>query len=55
MMPSGKVTKIDIQSRIYKIKQELYNGTHYAKNADWHDGAHDSLNRILDLLDEYNQ
>lgn len=54
-MPSGRITKIDIQSRVYKLKQELYNGTHSGKTKDWHDGAHNSLNRILDMLNEYSQ
>ena len=54
-MSSGAVNKIDIQTRIYKIKNELYNGTHHAKSGDWHDGAHDALNRILQMLDEYSR
>jgi len=54
-MASGKVSKIDIQTRVYKMKNELYNGTHYAKSGDWHDGAHDALNRILEMLKEYSQ
>jgi len=51
----GKLSKVDILSRVYKMKNELYNGTHYAKSADWHDGAHDVLNRVLDLLKEYSE
>jgi hypothetical protein len=54
-MPRGRINKIDIQARVYKLKEELYNGTHYAKGKEWHDGAHDSLNRILDMLSEYYQ
>jgi hypothetical protein len=52
-MPHGSVTKNDILARVYKIKNELYNGQQHDKSGDWHDGAHDSLNRILDLLQEY--
>lgn len=54
-MPRGRVSKIDIQSRVYKLKEELYNGTHYAKGTEWHNGAHDALNRVLELLGEYYQ
>ncbi len=52
-MPHGSVTKNDILARVYKIKSELYNGKQHDKSCDWHDGAHDSLNRILELLQEY--
>jgi hypothetical protein len=48
------MSKVDILARVYKMKNELYNGTHYAKSEEWHDGAHDALNKILDLLNEYN-
>lgn len=54
-MPRGIVTKNDILARVYKIKNELYNGQHYGKNGDWHDGAHDALNRVLEILKEYSQ
>jgi hypothetical protein len=53
-MPRGRMSKVDILARVYKMKNELYNGTHYAKSEEWHDGAHDALNKILDLLNEYN-
>jgi hypothetical protein len=54
-MPRNRVTKIDIESRVYKMKNELYSGVHYAKNSDWHDGAHDAISRILELLKEYRE
>ena len=53
-MPRGLMNKVDILARVYKMKNELYNGTHYAKDKEWHDGAHDALNRVLDLLNEYS-
>ena len=53
-MPRGRMNKVDILARVYKMKNELYNGTHYAKDKEWHDGAHDALNRVLDLLNEYS-
>jgi len=49
----GKLTKIDIQSRIYKLKTALYDGKHEDKGKDWHDGAHAALNSVLDILQEY--
>ena len=54
-MSSGAVNKIDIQARIYKMKTELYNNTHHDKSGDWHDGSHDALNKILQMLDEYSR
>jgi hypothetical protein len=49
----GRVSKVEIEARVYKMKNELYNGVHCARNGDWHDGAHDALNRVLELLKEY--
>ena len=47
-MPRGRMSKVDILARVYKIKNELYNGTHYAKNKEWHDGAHDAWTQLSD-------
>lgn len=54
-MPRGIVTKNDVLARVYKLKNELYNGQQYAKSGEWHDGAHDALNKVLDILKEYSQ
>jgi len=54
-MPRGTLTKIDLESRIYKLKTSLYNGNSKEKNSDWHDGAHHVLNKVLDILGEYRQ
>jgi hypothetical protein len=51
----GRVSKIDILSRVYKLKTALYNGQHHDKSGDWHDGAQESLNKILDILNEYRE
>ena len=48
------MSKIDILSRVYKMKTALYEGHYQEKGSDWHEGAHDSLNKVLDLLNEYN-
>jgi hypothetical protein len=53
-MPRGRLSKVDILSRVYKLKDGLYNGENSDKNSDWHDGAHEMLSRILDMLNEYN-
>jgi len=41
-------------ARVYKIKNELYDGKQHDKSGDWHDGCHDALNRVLDILSEYS-
>lgn len=53
-MPRGILTKPDIVARVYKMKNELYDGKHHDKNGDWHDGCHNALNRVLDMLNEYS-
>ena len=53
-MPRSRMTKVDMLARVYKIKNELYNGTQYAKSGEWHDGAHDALNRVLEIIKEYS-
>lgn len=52
-MPRGQLTKIDLESRIYKLKTALYNGQHGSKSGDWHDGHHAAINKVLDILQEY--
>ena len=54
-MPRGSLNKVDILSRVYKLKTELYTGIHSDKGKDWHDGSHDALNKILDILNEYSR
>lgn len=53
-MPRSRMTKIDIEARIYKLKTALYNGENRDKNGDWHDGAHYTLNKVLDILQEFS-
>ena len=53
MMPRNSVTKDELNCRVLKLKNELYNGQWTARNADWHEGAHTMLNRCLDMLQEY--
>jgi len=53
-MPRGRVSKIDLESRTLKLKNALYNGEHSDKSGEWHDGAHEMLNRVLQMLNEYS-
>jgi len=48
------MSKVDILARVYKMKNELYNGTYCNQSGEWHDGAHDTLNRVLEMLKEYS-
>lgn len=54
-MSRATVSKVDILSRIYKMKTALYNGEHQDKNEEWHEGAHHMLNKVLDVLNEYSR
>jgi hypothetical protein len=47
------MTREEVEVRVLKMKNELYNGSWSAKGADWHDGAHTMLNRVLDMIGEY--
>ena len=52
-MPRNVMTKDELKCRVLKLKNELYDGMQQDRNGDWHDGAHHSLNRVLDILQEY--
>lgn len=56
-MPSGNITKIDLLSRIYKLKTALYDDTDMFNcfSEEKKEGAHDALNRVLDILQEYRE
>jgi len=53
-MPRNYVTKDEMRCRVLKLKKELYDGSLYSKGTEWHNGAHDMLNRVLDILQEYS-
>ena len=48
------MNKVDILARVYKMKTALYNGQHADKSAEWHDGAHEALGKVLEALNEYS-
>lgn len=52
-MPRSRMDRIDIEPRVLKLKDALHNGTYMHKNGDWHDGAHEMLNKVLDMINEY--
>ena len=52
-MPRNNMSKDEIKCRVLKLKDELYNGLQFGKSGEWHDGAHDALNKVLDILQEY--
>jgi len=47
--------KIDLESRVYKLKTALYDGQHHDQSGEWHDGAHYALGKILEILQEYRE
>ncbi|AXQ70479.1 hypothetical protein HOU04_gp080 [Synechococcus phage S-T4] len=53
-MPSSRLSKVDILPRIYKLKTALYDGKRHDKSGEWHNGYHEALNDILDMLDEFS-
>ena len=53
-MARGRMSKVDILSRVYKMKTALYNGQHHDKSGEWHDGAHEALSKVLEALNEYS-
>jgi len=54
-MPRNQMRKIDIESRVYKLKSALYNGQHQNESGEWHDGAHYALGKVLEILQEYRE
>jgi hypothetical protein len=54
-MPRNMIAKDEMEVRILKLKNELYDGSWTARDDDWHDGAHTMLNRVLNILQEYRQ
>jgi hypothetical protein len=42
-----------LKVRLYKLKIALYEGFYRDKGPEWHDGAHQMLTQVLNILDEY--
>jgi hypothetical protein len=56
-MPRNSVTKQELQARVYKLKTALYDSTDMFDcfSDEKKAGAHDALNRVLDILQEYRE
>ena len=54
-MPRGSLKKSELENLVLKMKNELYDGTWSHKNGEWHDGAHEMLNKVLHTLEEYRE
>ena len=52
-MPKNQIDKKEINLRVLKLKDSLYNDTYLGANGEWHNGAHHMLNKVLDILQEY--
>ena len=46
--------KVDIEPKIRKLKTEIYEGRYNGASEDWLNGAHYSLNLVLNILQEYS-
>jgi|TARA_B100001094_G_C17705348_1_gene564643 hypothetical protein len=54
-MPRSRMNKIDLEARVYRLKNELYGKeTDSSMTGQWYDGAHYTLNKVLDILQEYS-
>jgi hypothetical protein len=53
-MPRGNMRKVDIEPKILKLKTEIYEGRYNGASEDWLNGAHYSLNLVLNILQEYS-
>ena len=54
-MPRNKMKKDEIKTRVLKLKNELYSGQYTFWNEDNHDAAHEMLNKVLNIHDEYRE
>ena len=52
-MPKGYLTKVDIVSRVLKQKYLLYSDFYKHYSEDQKNSAHEQLNIVLDILQEY--
>jgi hypothetical protein len=51
-MPRGRLMKVDILARVLRMKKDL--GPIYSYSDDYKKGVDDTLNRVLDILNEYS-
>jgi hypothetical protein len=53
-MPRGRMQKVDIEPRVLKLKNQIHEGVYDGASEDWLNGAHYSLNKVLEILQEYS-
>jgi|TARA_B100002019_G_scaffold248157_1_gene226960 hypothetical protein len=53
-MPRGNLTKVDMMSRVLKLKHELYSNQYHHYSGNQKDSAHEVLNKVLDMINEYS-
>lgn len=52
-MTRSQLTKVDILSRVLKIKKQLQEEDYNQHKKDTYDVAHRYLNQVLDVINEY--
>jgi len=52
-MPRGIMHKVDILARVLRMKKDL--GPIHSHSNDYKKGVDDTLNRVLDMINEYSQ
>tara|TARA_B100000073_G_scaffold53524_1_gene39485 strand:- start:10591 stop:10755 length:165 start_codon:yes stop_codon:yes gene_type:complete len=52
-MPKNNMSKDELNNKVLKLKNTLYNGTYEGASEEWFNGAHHALNKVLDLIQEY--
>jgi len=53
-MPRSRMNKVDIEARVYKLKNEIYDGVYDGASEEWLNGAHYTLNKVLEILQEFS-
>lgn len=56
-MPRGMLTKVDMLSRLFKLKRSIYDrsGKYSYWSQDKIDAANQAINDVLDIIEEYSQ
>jgi hypothetical protein len=54
-MSSGTLRKVDMLSRVFKMKNSLHDGKYSEWSIEQRTSADHMLNKVLDVLDEYSQ
>jgi len=52
-MPRNPMNKNELECRIHKLKTSLYDRESENKNEDFHEGAHNAYNEVLNILQEW--